>query len=59
MPKISQKNNVMTLKEFQNIQTTGGGGKFYVDKDQQPIILKKEEVQLKKQLKGNLYDNIG
>jgi hypothetical protein len=60
MPKIKPKNNVMTLKEFQNIQTQGGGGKYYVEKNDPPIYLRKEEVSLKKVLKGNnLYDNLG
>lgn len=60
MPKIQTKNNVMTLKEFQNIQSSGGGGKYYVDKNDPPIYLRKEEVQIKKVLKGNnLFDNMG
>jgi hypothetical protein len=60
MPKIKQKNNVMTLKEFQNIQNSGGGGKNYLEKNDPPIFLKKDEISLKKVLKGNnLYDNMG
>ena len=58
MPKINQKNNGMTLKEFQNVGTSGGGGKYYVEKAD-PIYLRKDEVKLKQQLKGNLYENVG
>jgi hypothetical protein len=36
----------MTLKEFQNVGTSGGGGKYYVEKAD-PIYLRKDEVQLK------------
>ena len=49
---------MMTLKEFQNVGSSGGGGKYYVDKGE-PIYLRKDEVQLKHQLKGNLYENVG
>ena len=58
MPKINKKKDMMTLKEFQNVGSSGGGGKYYVDKGE-PIYLRKDEVQLKHQLKGNLYENVG
>ena len=43
MPKINKKSNMMTLKEFQNVGSSGGGGKYYVDKGE-PLQLRKDEV---------------